>query len=294
MDEDDDFFDVTGRFRVSEKRKRQRDSNDEEDSNPTSRKVTLLAELIVLESEDDTSDIAIPDETELLTVYELTNHRRFKEIRQGFMSDEENGDNGVSDYDEVEEIKASTTKKRRITLTPPPTVGQEALRQAMAVINEHVGNDRFGSNARSDNVVTKPLRTTTPPDESDDDDFLAQYKESMNSDIARQAAQYQRTGERLARETTKEEKILLILKGRKKKKQDSVPTDWEKPIGLRVNSTTSFNKMHDEFLKNKKFSGEVVMVWKGVRLRHGTPKDIGMKEKDEIGKHVIGKKCLMN
>jgi hypothetical protein len=151
----------------------------------------------------------------------------------------------------------------------------------MALINEHVDHLRSGTSADSGHKpLSNSLKAAALPDETDDDDdFLAKYKASMNSDIARQASQL-KTSEQ--KKPVSEVTFLLVLRG-KKMKMDDVPSDWIKPLGLRVSQTTSFAKMRENFLKSKRYKSEVVLAWKGVRLRHGTATDVGMGDKDEIG-----------
>ena len=100
----------------------------------------------------------------------------------------------------------------------------------------------------------------------------------MNSDIAKQAAiLYSRQEPKVV-----ESKIFLILVG-KKFDGESLPQEWSKPLGLKVMSTMQFTKMREEFKKNKGYKGEIILVLKGVRLWHGTPKDLALKDQTLIG-----------
>jgi len=174
-----------------------------------------------------------------------------------------------------------------ISLTPPPIVGEEALQQAMAVINDHVHHSTTTATHSRTRRQTSHSTTFDPPPASDDldDDFdLAAYQNSMNSDIAKQATiLYNRQEEK----PTVETKIFLIFVG-KRFDGETLPVEWSKPLGLRVMSSMLFAKMRDEFKKQKKYEKEVVFVLKGVKLYHGTPKDLALKDQTLIGINSLG------
>jgi len=111
-----------------------------------------------------------------------------------------------------------------------------------------------------------------------EDDFdLSAYQSKMNSDIVKQATQDLKGKEEPAA------KIILLLYAHKKGKEQ-LPANWETPIGLKVLSTVTFNKVGEEFLKNKRWSGGIVLAWKGVKVVHGTPKDLGLADQSKLGK----------
>ena len=120
--------------------------------------------------------------------------------------------------------------------------------------------------------------------DNDDDDFdLEAFESAVNSDIAKQAAQLYNSSKSTAQKASSPDtKIVIVLCGRRVGKE-RVPVDWDKPLGLKVTTGTAFPKIKDEFLKNRKHEGEIVLVWRGARLFHGTPKDIGMNPESRIG-----------
>ena len=83
-----------------------------------------------------------------------------------------------------------------------------------------------------------------------------------------------------------EAKVFLVLVG-KKFDGETLPTEWTKPLGLRVMSTMQFTKMRDEFKKQRKYEKEIVLVLKGMRLYHGTPKDLALKDQTLIGTNYV-------
>jgi hypothetical protein len=129
---------------------------------------------------------------------------------------------------------------------------------------------------RNSNAEDPPVDKNGVSDFEDDFDLSAYQARMMNSDVAKQAAKYLQEKEQPAA------KILLLFFGHKKG-NDRVPEDWEKPIGLRVLSTISFSKMSEEFLKNKKWQGNIVLVCKGIKVSHGTPKSYGLGDQSRIG-----------
>jgi hypothetical protein len=197
------------------------------------------------------------------------------------------------DNEEPPSEPVETNTDRSISLTPPPIVGEEALKQAMAVINDHVNRSTTTTTRSRTRQQTSDSTTVDPPPASDDldDDFdLAAYQTSMNSDIAKQAAiLYSRQEEKPAVEA----KIFLILMG-KGFDGETLPVDWSKPLGLRVMSTMQFTKMKDEFKKQKKYEKEVVLVLKGVKLYHGTPKDLALKDQTLIGINPLGLELMLD
>lgn len=101
----------------------------------------------------------------------------------------------------------------------------------------------------------------------------------MNSDIAKQAAILH---SRQQEQKPVEVRVLLILVG-KRFEGETLPTEWSKPIGLKVMSSMQFTKLREEFKKQRGYTGDVVLVLKGVRLYHGTPKGLGLKDQTLIG-----------
>lgn len=183
-------------------------------------------------------------------------------------SDDENEDESPGDLD---------IPLRHASLTPPPIVGQEALRQAMAVISEHVQNNRprtqqQASTTATTNDFSEPESRTDVEDEFD----LEKYQAKMNSEIAKQAAQLTRKVDDSV------EPILLVMRGLKIGEEE-IPENWETPIGMKVKSSTTFAKMREEFANKKNYKGDIVLSFKGVRLLHGTPKDIAISKEECLG-----------
>lgn len=182
---------------------------------------------------------------------------------------------------EVEEpiesqIPKETTRRR--SLTPPPELDEAKIQHALSLLNDrpHEPSGRVtrqSANSTVEDTMTKPNEFS-----DDEDDFdIEKYKDKMNSEMDRQAAQFLQESEKPP------EKILLLMVGHKKK-GDEIPAGWEKPMGLRVMTTVTFDKIQDEFKKNKTYTGNVVLAFKGVRLLQGTPEKFGMTEKDRLGK----------
>jgi len=198
---------------------------------------------------------------------------------------------------EAEPEPPSDSSNRSFSLTPPPIVAEEALQQALAVINDHVRHTTTTTTTRSRTRQQTSNSTTVeplPPPSSDaDDDFdLAAYQNSMNSDIVKQAAILY--GQQQEQKPV-EARVLLILVG-KKFEGEVLPTEWSKPIGLKVMSTMQFTKLREEFKKQRDYLADVILVLKGMRLYHGTPKTLGLKDQTLIGiiplRLVFNGRCL--
>jgi hypothetical protein len=80
---------------------------------------------------------------------------------------------------------------------------------------------------------------------------------------------------------SEETKLTIILRGRRKG-DDSLPLDWEVPVGFAVLSSITFMKLRKEFQNKKGYKKDVVMAFKDLRLFHGSPRDMKMKSNDEI------------
>lgn len=192
-----------------------------------------------------------------------------------------------SDSDEEEETPQITpvaARKRPRSLTPPPQLGPEAIQQAMAVVSDHINHRRTRQRSFATGSPEPQKRDDDDVSSDFDDDFdMAAYESKLKSDIAQQATKLKQ------REVanTQQQKILLVLLGRREG-DNSLPEGWEKPLGLNVYSTISLSKMREEFQRNKKYHGEVILAWKEVRLRHGTPKDIGMSDQSRISMMSYG------
>jgi Ubiquitin-2 like Rad60 SUMO-like len=186
-------------------------------------------------------------------------------------SDEEN--------EEFAEESIVNPVRRPASLTPPPVVGEEALRQAMAVINEHVHKNRPRTGKQTSPTATTEESNQPELIQQKKEEFdLAKYQAQMNSEIARQAVLARPKGDDSV------ETILLLLRGRKMDAEE-VPEGWEKPLGMKVKSSTTFAKMKEEFASKKDFKGDVVLSFKGVRLFHGTPKDLAITNEECLGIH---------
>jgi hypothetical protein len=148
----------------------------------------------------------------------------------------------------------------------------------MALISDHVPTDT----RRRTRAQTTSTTLASEPSDSGDDFDLSAYQSAMNSDIAKQAQQFQR---RTHVPTTicEPEKILLVFQGQKRG-TENVPETWGTVLGLKVLSTTTFTKMQEQFKKSKGFSKDVVFAWRGVRLWHGgTPQKLQMTDQERIG-----------
>jgi len=202
-----------------------------------------------------------------------------------------------SEADPSEPVETNTD--RSISLTPPPIVGEEALQQAMAVINDHMKNSTSATTTTRSRTRQQTSNSTTsttavdPPlvpasDDLDDDFDLAAYQNSMNSDIAKQAAiLYSRHEEKPAVES----KIFLVLVGRRFD-GETLPLEWSKPLGLKFSSTMQFTKLRDEFKKQRKYEKDVILVLKGMRLSYGSAKELGLKDQTLIGTNPLRVKLM--
>ena len=291
MDEDVDFFDMRGRFKVVQKRKRDKnveDDSDSDSSSVSSRHSKILHVLTSLGSDESITELAPRKSTYTIALGtkdpddSVPNKpapppkKRRPMIALSSEDEEANS--------EAEPEPPSKNGKRSFSLTPPPTVGEEALQQALAVINDHLNHTTKSRAARartrqqtSDSTIVEPLPDASS--DADDDFDLEAYQRSMNSDIAKQATVlYGRPQEEKPVET----RVLLILVG-KKFEGETLPTEWIKPIGMKVMSTMQFAKLREEFKKQRGYSGDVVLVLRGMRLYHGTPKSLGLKDQTLIG-----------
>lgn len=190
-------------------------------------------------------------------------------------------DNGV---DQSSPEKATPNKNRDISLTPPPTLSEEALRQAYNVVREHVNH------GRPDTRQTATLSSSHNPLkgdslDSDDDVDITPYKSTINPDIAKQAARLASKSKVPVAEP-EERKLLLILIGRRKG-DDSLPEDWEVPVGFQILSSMTFPKMKLAFQNKKMYKKDIIMTFQDVRLFYGSPQEKGMKEKDEICTRIL-------
>jgi hypothetical protein len=182
--------------------------------------------------------------------------------------------------DEESDDQEQEKSSRQATLTPPPLLAPEAIKQAMALINDHIKplrRTRRQTNASADDAPRSEA------EDSDDDGFdLKAYQSAMDSDIAKQAQRAQRLQ---ASTTTCDEptKILLLFQGQKRGGED-LPESWETVLGLKVLSTTTFAKMQERFQMSRNYTGDVVFAWRGVRLWHGgTPQHLQMGDQERIG-----------
>jgi hypothetical protein len=181
-------------------------------------------------------------------------------------SDDEAPDPGQDDR--------SITRIRIPSLTPPPIVAPEALKQAMAVINDHVEQNR--PQTRSLNPKTFLEEQIQNELEQEDTFDMAKYMANMNSEIAKQAEQFSRK-EKVADDTTLRVYLVPHRTG-----EEDLPDGWETPLGLDVRSTTTFNNMRETFQNKRQYQGNIVLAWNGVRLYHGTPKDVRIKCDERI------------
>jgi hypothetical protein len=150
----------------------------------------------------------------------------------------------------------------------------------MAVVADHMNQKRTRQRSYATGGSAEPVADDEDASSEFNDDFdMAAYQSKLNSDIAQQAA---RLKQRESTTTEQQQKILLVLLGRREG-DHSLPEGWEKPLGLNVFSKIALSKMREEFQRKKDYKGEVILAWKGIRLRHGTPKDIGMTDQSRIG-----------
>ena len=174
----------------------------------------------------------------------------------------------------------STTAIRNPSLTPPPVVAPEALKQAMAVINDHVEQNRPHTRSLNTKILLEGEPRQNELEQEDTFD-MAKYLANMNSEIAKEAEQLSRK-EKFAGDTT----LLLFLVPHRMGEED-LSDGWETPLGLNVRSTTTFNEMQENFQNKRQHQGNIVLAWNGVRLYHGTPKDVNIKSHERIGIHPI-------
>jgi hypothetical protein len=167
-------------------------------------------------------------------------------------------------------------KKRQVSLTPPPTLSEEALQQALNVINEHVHRPNTRRHLKASTSGTLVLQQHESSDIDDDFDIAA-YRSTMTSNIT------QKTTFKSEIPVTKSEdtKLTIILRGRRKG-DESLPEDWEVPVGFQVLSSMTFMKLRKEFQNKKRYKKDIVMAFKDLRLFHGSPRDMKMKTNDEI------------
>lgn len=188
--------------------------------------------------------------------------------------------------EETPQITPVASRKRPRSLTPPPILGEAAIQQAMAVVTDHMNHKRtrqrsYATGSPPPEPTANNIADDASSDFNDDFDMAAYQSKLLNSDIAKQAAKLKQS-EQTTTKTEQPQKILLVLLGRREG-DTGLPEEWEKPLGLNVFSTISLSKMRTEFQRNRKYDKDVILAWKGVRLRHGTPKDIGMTNQSRIG-----------
>lgn len=178
--------------------------------------------------------------------------------------------------EETPQITPATERKRPRSLTPPPVLGPAALQQAMQVVAEHMNHKRTRN--RSYATGSPELEEDDASSDFNDDFDMAAYESKLQSDIAQQATKLKQREQA----STERQKIMLVLRGRSDG-DSSLPEGWEKPLGLNVFSTITLSKIREEFKDKRRCNGEVILAWKGVQLRHGTPKDIGLTDQSRIG-----------
>jgi hypothetical protein len=279
MDDDDDFFDMRARIRIPEKRRRAK--YDEEGSHSgSSSSCTSFADIANPTASDESEpEIVLPKRTyqtcncqSNCSVIKKTvpSSRKKKKAVVSLSSDDDDDSYYGSPEKEVE-------RKRQISLTPPPTVSEEALQQAMNVLKDHVGSRP--NTRQQGNITTSGTLILQQNESSDlDDDFdIAAYRSTMTSNITKQAAFKSEIPVTKSEET----KLTIILRGRRKG-DDSLPQDWEVPVGFAVLSSITFMKLRKEFQNKKGYKKDVVMAFKDLRLFHGSPRDMKMKSNDEI------------
>jgi hypothetical protein len=277
MDDDDDFFDMRARIRIPEKRRRAK--YDEEGSHSgSSSSCTSFANIAnPTASEESEPEIVLPKRP--YWTYDCQSNcsvikkavppsKKKKKPIISLSSDDED-----SFYESPEK---EVERKRQVSLTPPPTLSEEALQQAMNVIKEHVHRPNTRQHL---NAATSGSLVLQQHESSDiDDDFdIAAYRSTMTSNITQQAAFKSEIPVTKAEET----KLTVILRGRRKG-DDSLPEDWEVPVGFHVLSSMTFMKLRKEFQNKKRYTKDIVMAFKDLRLFHGSPRDMKMKTNDEI------------
>lgn len=192
--------------------------------------------------------------------------------------DSDESDDGV---DKSSPEKATPKRNREISLTPPPILGAEAIRQAMTVIQEHQDHGHGRPNTRqmaSLSSSQNPLKSDSL--DSDDDTDITPYKSTINPEIAKQAA---RLAPQSKAPVAKPEviKLVIYLVGRRNG-DDSLPQDWETPVGFNILSSMSFSKLKAEFLNKKGYNKDVVLAFRDFQLFYGSPQEKNMKEGDKI------------
>lgn len=179
-----------------------------------------------------------------------------------------------------EEETVAESPPAHTTLTPPPVIAQEVVRKAMELISDHNQTGKPRTRAQIIAAEDSPQNGTS---DFEDDFDLAEYQSAMNNDIAKQAAALSKGPESFPTDCgSVESKMLIVLLGRRMA-GEKVADDWEKPLGVRITSGIAFDKLREEFKKQKCCEEDVVFVYKGVRLRYGTPKTLSMKDQDTIG-----------
>jgi hypothetical protein len=150
----------------------------------------------------------------------------------------------------------------------------------MAVIKDHVEQNR--PHTRSLNAKDLLGEEPSQNELQQEDTFdMAKYLANMNSEIAKQAEQVSR------KEKVADDAILLLMLLPHRMGEEDLPHNWETPLGLNVRSTTTFNKMRESVQSKRQYQQNIVLAWNGVRLYHGTPKDVGMRSDERIGIHPL-------
>ena len=186
-----------------------------------------------------------------------------------------------SDFDsdseeETPQVTPVAERKRPHSLTPPPVLGPVAFQQAKQVLADHMNHNRTQN--RTHPTGSPGLAEDDASSEFNDDFDMAAYESKLKSDIAQQATRLKQR-EQASKEL---EKIMLVLRGRSNG-DSSLPEGWEKPLGMNVYSTIALSRLRDQFKDKRPCEGEVILAWRGVQLRHGTPKDIGLTHQTQIG-----------
>jgi hypothetical protein len=152
----------------------------------------------------------------------------------------------------------------------------------MAVITKHRPNRPHTRQSTSTTTTTsieyevKRVKIDKGKEEFD----IRKYQASINSQYAKEAdLLYQKTEDQPDESV---ETLVLLLIGRRMGEEE-IPEGWEKPIGLKVNSTIRFEKIKDKFKENRGYKGEIVLALNGVRMAYGTPQDIGVTNETCFG-----------
>jgi len=87
------------------------------------------------------------------------------------------------------------------------------------------------------------------------------------------------------RESRAEETFLILLVGQKVagEENEELPPDWTTSIVAKISAATTFGRLREQFLEKKRYTGGIVLAWKGTRLLHGCASDVGLKAQDYIG-----------